>query len=92
MNKVDEPDEMRPEYDFTGGIRGKHYRRYRQGHTVTVRHSDGATSTREFPPEETVIHLAPDVLEYFPNDEAVNQALRCLIPLLQAERQEKIGV
>jgi len=26
--------------------------------------------------------LEPDVREYFPNSEAVNKALRCLIPLM----------
>ena len=26
-------DEMRPEYDFRGGVRGKHYQAYRRGHT-----------------------------------------------------------
>ena len=31
MNKATEEDEMRSEYDFSDGIRGKHYRAYRQG-------------------------------------------------------------
>lgn len=32
-------DEMLPNYDFRGGMRGKHHRAYREGHTVTV-HDD----------------------------------------------------
>lgn len=28
--------EMRPEYDFSGGIRGKHYRRYIESSNVVV--------------------------------------------------------
>lgn len=27
-------DEMRPEYDFSGGVRGKHYQAYRAGTNV----------------------------------------------------------
>lgn len=32
MNKSDtEKNHMRPEYDFSGGVRGKHHRSYRTG-------------------------------------------------------------
>jgi hypothetical protein len=34
-------DDMRPEYDFRGGVRGKHYQAYRQGHTVTIHQEEG---------------------------------------------------
>lgn len=30
----DENDELRPEYDFSGGVRGKHYEAYRKGTNV----------------------------------------------------------
>jgi len=30
----DDNDEMRPEYDFSHGVRGKHYRAYRAGTNV----------------------------------------------------------
>ena len=33
---------MREEYDFSQGVRGKHYRAYRAGHVVRVRKSDGS--------------------------------------------------
>ncbi|MEW6220111.1 MAG: hypothetical protein AB1634_11345 [Thermodesulfobacteriota bacterium] len=29
--KSNTEDDMRPEYDFSGGVRGKHYQAYRQG-------------------------------------------------------------
>jgi len=29
-------DEMRPEYDFSGGVRGKYAQRYRQGTNIVV--------------------------------------------------------
>jgi hypothetical protein len=31
-----EDDNMLCEYDFTDGVRGKHYQAYRQGHTIKV--------------------------------------------------------
>ena len=34
MNGKPEGDALRSEYDFSGGVRGKHYRAYRQGTTV----------------------------------------------------------
>jgi hypothetical protein len=30
------PDEMRPEYDLRGGVRGKYYERYRQGTNLVL--------------------------------------------------------
>jgi hypothetical protein len=29
-------DAMRAEYDFTGGVRGKHYRTMQGGYTITI--------------------------------------------------------
>ncbi|MGD0948393.1 MAG: hypothetical protein ABSA52_13275 [Candidatus Binatia bacterium] len=40
--KDEEPDEMRPEYDFTGVVRGKYYERYRAGTNVVVLDPDVA--------------------------------------------------
>lgn len=31
MSKTTEPDDIKPEYDFSGGVRGKHHRAYQQG-------------------------------------------------------------
>ena len=31
MSQTDEHDTMREEYDFSGGVRGKHYEAYRKG-------------------------------------------------------------
>ena len=36
-------------------------------------------------PAQTVVHLAPDVAEVFPDDEAVNEALRLLIKLARTQ-------
>src|SRR5438105_4871319 len=75
-------DEMRAEYDFSGGVRGKHYRAYRQGHSVTIHKNDGTTVVQQFKLEEGAVVLDRDVREYFPDAEAVNKALRALIALI----------
>ncbi len=82
-----ERDTMRPEYDFTGGIRGKHAAAMRQGYTRTIHHADGTSETTDVRPLEGSILLAPDVQAYFPDAEAVNTALRGLIALRPRRRK-----
>ena len=36
----DEHEEMRPEYDFSAGVRGKHYQAYRAGTNVVLLEPD----------------------------------------------------
>ena len=36
MNQKADTDDMRPEYDFSGGVRGKHHKAYRQGTGTNV--------------------------------------------------------
>lgn len=36
------------QYDFSKGVRGKHYRAYRQGHFVKIERSDGSVSIEHF--------------------------------------------
>ncbi|HSH79248.1 MAG TPA: hypothetical protein VLA19_12045 [Herpetosiphonaceae bacterium] len=79
-------EEMLPEYDFTGGTRGKHYQAYRAGHRVTVHQTDGSTVVQHFKLEEGAVMLDPEVREYFPDSETVNNALRMLISLIPKER------
>ena len=38
----DQNDDLRPEYDFSGGVRGKHYQAYRQGTNVVFLDPDVA--------------------------------------------------
>ena len=78
-------DDMLPEYDFTGGVRGKHYQAYRAGHTVTINQTDGATIEQHFTLEDGAVMLDPEVRRYFPDSEAVNNALRMLISLILRE-------
>jgi len=80
---------MRTEYDFTGGVRGKHYRAMQAGYTITIHKADGTTVTREVMPKEGAVILDPDIYAYFPDSASVNRALRCLIPLLPKKRIAK---
>ena len=74
-------EEMRAEYDFSGGVRGKHAAAYNQGHTVTIHKKDGTTIVQNFFLEEGAVILEPDVREYFPDAKSVNNALRTLISI-----------
>src|SRR5437899_915811 len=79
--------EMRAEYDFRGGVRGKHHKAYREGHTVKIHKTDGTTIVQHFKLEEGAVLLDPDVSEYFPTSESVNTPLRTLIALVPPKRK-----
>ena len=72
-------DEMREEYDFSQGVRGKHYRAYRAGHVVRVRKSEGSVEERHFTLQDGAVMLDPDLKIQFPDSESVNRALRSLV-------------
>ncbi len=80
MNNINEEDEMRSEYDFSGGIRGKYYKAMQAGYSVKICQTDGSIITKEVSP--CVITLEPDVQAYFPDSEIVNATLRALIRLI----------
>lgn len=83
------PDEdILEEYDFTGAEQGKHYLDYRKGHTVTIHKENGTTVIQHFTMEEGVVMLDPDLREYFPNAESVNDTLRKLIHLIPSKQAE----
>ena len=82
-------DDLLPEYDFSDGVRGKHYQAYRQGHTVTIHKADGSTVVQQFTLEDGAVILDPDVREYFPDSETVNNVLRNLIKLIPKPSSKK---
>jgi hypothetical protein len=52
MNQAKEnPDELQPAYDFSGGVRGKHHAAYKQGTNVVLLDSDVA---KAFPDSSSV--------------------------------------
>ncbi len=46
-NDRTEADEMRPEYDLRGGVRGKYYQQYREGTNVVLLDPDVAAVFRD---------------------------------------------
>jgi hypothetical protein len=84
-------DGILPEYDFSGGTRGKHARQYQRGHTVKIHKTDGTTLVQHYKLEEGAVMLAPDVREYFSDSDSVNQALRTLIKLIPRKRRPATG-
>lgn len=82
-------DTLRAEYDFRGGVRGKHYRAMQGGYTITIHKADGTTLVQEVKPAKGVIVLEPDVQRYFPDSETVNTVLRSLIQLIPSRRRSK---
>ena len=76
----DESDKkMRSEYDFSDGVRGRHFKAYRAGHTVEITTQDGSIETHLFTEEDGSVMLDPDVKRHFPDSKSVNNALRSLI-------------
>lgn len=84
-----EENDMRAEYDFTGGVRGKHYRAMQAGYTITIHKADGTIITKDVMPKEGAVVIEPDIRVFFPDSESVNRTLRCLIPLLPKKRSAK---
>lgn len=82
---------MLPEYDFSKGERGKFYRPLENGYKVHVKQNDGSEITNHYTLTEGTILLAPDVREYFPDAESVNNALRSLIALMEKVPARKVG-
>jgi len=80
--RMPEEDEMRPEYDFSKAVRGKHYKPLHEGYSVHVHQADGTTVVQHYRLEDGTVMLEPDVRQYFPDSQAVNAALRSLITLM----------
>jgi hypothetical protein len=85
-HKIDDHNMLR-EYDFSKGVRGKHCKAYRKGHTVRIHKTDGTTLVQHFGLEDGAVMLEPDVRAYFPDSEAVNSVLRSLIILASPKRK-----
>ncbi|MCW5851707.1 MAG: hypothetical protein KIT87_16665 [Anaerolineae bacterium] len=83
---------MLAEYDFSkmkNGVRGKYYKARREGYTVKINHEDGAVEYHHYKPLEGTVAIDRDVREYFPDAEAVNNALRGLIALIPKKHEHQ---
>ncbi len=65
MSKITKDKEMRPEYDFSAGVRGKHYRAYQQGTNVVLLEPDLA---EVFKTSEAVNHALRMLLDLAGNE------------------------
>ncbi len=65
MSKITENEEMRPEYDFSGGILGKHYQAYQQGVNVVFLEPEVA---EVFKSSESVNHALRMLMELAGNE------------------------
>jgi hypothetical protein len=83
-------DDMRSEYDFNGGVCGKHAKAMQAGYTITIHNADGTNTIKTVEPRQKTIVLEPDVATYFPDSAAVNNALRTLINLVPKPRKNRV--
>lgn len=60
MKKTPETNELRPEYDFSSAVRGKHYKAYQEGTNVVLLDPDIA---KVFKDSESVNHALRMLLE-----------------------------
>ena len=68
-------DEMLPEYDFSGGVRGKYYEAYKQAQNIS----------------QNTIVLDPDVASVFRDSASVNEALRMLLKIASSMKTISIN-
>ena len=61
MSQDIEASDMRPEYDFSGGVRGKHYEAYREGTNVVLLDSDVARVFRDSTSVNRALRLLLDL-------------------------------
>lgn len=61
MNQEPEDDDLLPEYDFTGAVRGKYYERYRQGTNVVLLEPDVAQAFKDSESVNRALRLLLDL-------------------------------
>jgi len=61
MNQEPDDDDLLPEYDFTGAVRGKYYERYRQGTNVVLLEPDVAQAFKDSESVNRALRLLLDL-------------------------------
>ena len=64
MNQELEDDEMEPEYDFTGAVRGKYYERYQKGTNVILLEPDVAEAFKDSESVNRALRLLLDLAKH----------------------------
>ena len=73
---TDGGEEMKSHYDFSRGVRGRHFRANRAGHSVLINKTDGTVEAHHFTLQDGAVMLDPDLRTRFPDSQSVNSALR----------------
>ena len=61
MSQEPEDDDLEPEYDFTGTVRGKYFERYQQGSNVVLLDPDVAQAFRDSEAVNRALRLLLDL-------------------------------
>ncbi|XPM53228.1 MAG: hypothetical protein EDM05_034145 [Leptolyngbya sp. IPPAS B-1204] len=61
-------DEMRPEYDFSGGVRGKYYQAYQQASNVVVLDPDVAEVFRDSADVNEALRMLAKIAKSLPTE------------------------
>jgi hypothetical protein len=64
MSQEPEDDDLLPEYDFTGGVRGKYYERYKQGTNVVLLDPDVAEAFKDSESVNRTLRLLLDLAKH----------------------------
>jgi hypothetical protein len=90
MNPQNQPpdnDEMRPEYDFSKGVRGKHYRAYQAGTNVVFLEPDIAEVFTDSASVNQALRLLVKLAKT--NVPAPSRSIEALQPTTRARRRPK---
>ncbi|HEV7508595.1 MAG TPA: hypothetical protein VGS07_27185 [Thermoanaerobaculia bacterium] len=61
MSQGPEDDDLEPEYDFSGAVRGKYYQRYQQGTNVVLLDADVAQAFKDSESVNRALRLLLDL-------------------------------
>jgi hypothetical protein len=61
MSQEPEDDDLEPEYDFSGAVRGKYYQRYQQGTNVVLLDADVAQAFKDSESVNRALRLLLDL-------------------------------
>jgi hypothetical protein len=65
MSQEHEPDTMREEYDFSEGVRGKHYQAYRQGTNLVLLEPDVAAVFKDAATVNTALRMLAKIAQEY---------------------------
>ena len=65
MNQEPEQDRMRPEYDFSSGVRGKHHETFRKGTNLVLLEPDVAQVFKDSPSVNSALRALAQVAQAY---------------------------